>query len=31
VFSAFNKYLEGAQVKRLNLKKDKKDWFKLDL
>jgi hypothetical protein len=29
VFLAFNKYLEGAQVKRLNLKKDKKEWFKL--
>jgi hypothetical protein len=30
VFSAFNKYIEATQVKRLNLKKDKKDWFKLD-
>ena len=29
VFAAFNKYLEGAQVKRLSLKKDKKDWFDL--
>lgn len=29
VFAAFNKYLEGAKVKRLSLKKDKKDWFNL--
>ena len=31
VFSAFNKYMENSQVKRLNLKNNKKDWFKLDL
>ena len=30
VFAAFNKYMEGAKVKRLSIKKDKKEWFKLD-
>ena len=30
VFAAFNKYMDGTQVKRLSLKKDKKDWFHLE-
>ena len=29
VFAAFNKYLNGEQVKRLNLKHDSKDWLQL--
>jgi len=31
VFAAFNKYMEEAQVKRISLKKDSKEWFKLNL